>query len=178
MGVTPGNGRGLPVDLFDLFQKKELARHILLKPFPLIDLTVMPDTEIMRHQHAAVMELIQKYIFQRDIMPAINQLAKRELWQLIEQIDGGHYLQKVIKYILEKGEMASPEKMLETIIQAIPDQEDNIMTGAQQLQQRAVEKKMFEVAKNMFTEGLDEQLVARTTGLPKAVLAKIKKEVN
>lgn len=49
-------------DIFDCFENKALAKEIFLKPFPLIDITVIPDDEIRKHKGIAILELIQKNI--------------------------------------------------------------------------------------------------------------------
>lgn len=45
-----------------------------ISPFPLVDVTVIPDDEIVRHRRVALLELIQKHIRQRDLMGIVEQL--------------------------------------------------------------------------------------------------------
>lgn len=178
------------LDILDLFAHKGLAKSVLHNPFPLVDLTNIDDNTLTKHGRAAVMEMIQKYIFQRDIMPAIKQLAQLGRFELIEALDDGKYVIKVVNYALSKGEMPSPEKLLETIIQAIPEQEDNIMTGADMLRQQGREQGVqqgmkqgmkqgiHQVAKNMLAEGIDSSLVAKTTGISSDSIEKIINELH
>ena len=68
--VTLYHGKCSPypfsMDLFDLFRKKDLAKKILLDgPFPLIDLTVIPDEILLEHGYVAAMEVLQKHIYWR-----------------------------------------------------------------------------------------------------------------
>lgn len=51
----------------DCFADPKLARQLYASAFPLIDVTVMPDDEIMQHRRMALLELIQKHIRQRDL---------------------------------------------------------------------------------------------------------------
>ncbi len=44
----------------DCFADLNLARQLYASAFPLIDVTVMPDDEIMQHRRMALLELIQK----------------------------------------------------------------------------------------------------------------------
>src|SRR2546430_995733 len=52
----------------DCFADPNLARQLYASAFPLIDVTVMPDDEIIQHRRMALLELIQKHIRQRDLM--------------------------------------------------------------------------------------------------------------
>ncbi len=49
--------------------------NLYASAFPLIDVTVMPDDEIMQHRRMALLELIQKHIRQRDLMGLVEQMA-------------------------------------------------------------------------------------------------------
>ena len=53
---------------FDMFYSPELARRVYNNPFPLVDITITPDDEIMQHRRIAILELLQKHIRQRDLM--------------------------------------------------------------------------------------------------------------
>ena len=59
----------------DCFADPKLARQLYASAFPLIDVTVMPDDEIMQHRRMALLELIQKHIRQRDLMGLVEQMA-------------------------------------------------------------------------------------------------------
>ena len=59
----------------DCFADPNLARQLYASAFPLIDVTVMPDDEIMQHRRMALLELIQKHIRQRDLMGLVEQMA-------------------------------------------------------------------------------------------------------
>ncbi|QOH81558.1 Rpn family recombination-promoting nuclease/putative transposase (plasmid) [Plesiomonas shigelloides] len=39
-----------------------------LKAFPLVDIAVIPDDEIMQHKRMALLELLQKHIRQQDLI--------------------------------------------------------------------------------------------------------------
>ncbi len=52
----------------DCFADPQLASELYISPFPLVDVTVIPDDEIVRHRRVALLELIQKHIRQRDLM--------------------------------------------------------------------------------------------------------------
>ncbi|HBV9331528.1 TPA: Rpn family recombination-promoting nuclease/putative transposase, partial [Klebsiella pneumoniae] len=59
----------------DCFADPQLASELYISPFPLVDVTVIPDDEIVRHRRVALLELIQKHIRQRDLMGIVEQLT-------------------------------------------------------------------------------------------------------
>lgn len=44
----------------DEFDDPQLARQLYTEAFPLVDITIVPDDEIMQHRRIALLELIQK----------------------------------------------------------------------------------------------------------------------
>ena len=44
-------------------------------PFPLVDITVVPDDEIVQHRRVALLELMQKHIRQRDWLGFVEPLT-------------------------------------------------------------------------------------------------------
>lgn len=61
--------------LFDEFDNPALAAKVYGNAFPLVDVTVIPDEEIMRHRSIAALTLLQKHIHQRDIATLTERLA-------------------------------------------------------------------------------------------------------
>ncbi len=59
----------------DEFGDPALARQLYATAFPLVDITVVPDNEIMQHRRIAMLELVQKHIRQRDLMGLVERLA-------------------------------------------------------------------------------------------------------
>lgn len=56
----------------DEFANPKLARQVYAAAFPLVDITVIPDDEIVQHRRMALLELIQKHIRQRDLMGLVE----------------------------------------------------------------------------------------------------------
>ncbi len=57
-----------PVDFFQLFSQPELAKTVLTSPFHLVDLTVIPDEELLKHGYVAALEMFQKHAFQVSVL--------------------------------------------------------------------------------------------------------------
>ncbi len=59
----------------DEFDDPALAGKLFNSPFPLVDITVIPDDEIMHHRCMAALTLLQKHIHQRDVATLTDRLA-------------------------------------------------------------------------------------------------------
>ncbi|WP_166521530.1 Rpn family recombination-promoting nuclease/putative transposase, partial [Yersinia pestis] len=59
----------------DEFDDPELAHKLYSGAFPLVDVTVIPDDDIMEHRSMAALTLLQKHIHQRDIATLTDRLA-------------------------------------------------------------------------------------------------------
>lgn len=64
-----------PMSWLQGFSAPELAGQIYGGDFPLVDLTVIPDDEIMTHRRMAALELLQKHIRLRDLSELCKPLA-------------------------------------------------------------------------------------------------------
>jgi len=58
-----------------LFSESKIATTLYSSGFPLVDLTTIPDEEIMQHRSMAALTLLQKHIRRRDLKEVLNQLA-------------------------------------------------------------------------------------------------------
>ena len=94
-GKTPYN---CSTDVFELFGEQEtLARETFLNPFHLIDVGSIPDEELRQHTWAGVMELVQKYIWERDFLPIMKDLAP--LLRELASDAGNDYIYATLKYV-------------------------------------------------------------------------------
>lgn len=58
------------------FENPALAAKIYTKPFPLVDITVVDDNEIMNHRRMAALTLLMKHIRHRDMMELLDKLPQ------------------------------------------------------------------------------------------------------
>ncbi|HBM3184802.1 TPA: Rpn family recombination-promoting nuclease/putative transposase [Klebsiella oxytoca] len=76
---------GLPVSLIreldrtELFGEPDLARRFLHQPFPQIDLTAMPDDEMMDHGNASLMEYLPGAVHRRNLSEVSRALVRLTL---------------------------------------------------------------------------------------------------
>lgn len=155
-------------DLFDAGQR-EVAQSLYTQPFPLIDVTVIPDDEILTHKRIALLELLQKNIRQRDMMVLADKLAF--LIQLFSGTD--EQLEVLLRYMLEVGDTAEPDRLLQMLAVGSPEHKEVVMTVAQKLEERARKEGhreghregKLELARKMLRIGVSLEDLKREAGL-------------
>lgn len=171
----------------DEFDDPELAGKVYGGAYPLVDVTIIPDDEIMNHRSMAALTLLMKHIRQRDMMELLDSLPHVMVeWISTEQV------RILLNYMVNAGEAPAADFM-RALAERLPQHEDELMTIAQQLEQKARmegiqigEKKgrmegiqigeekgrnegklegKLEVARTMLQNGLDRNTVMKMTGL-------------
>lgn len=179
----------------DEFDDPELAGKVYGGAYPLVDVTIIPDDEIMNHRSMAALTLLMKHIRQRDMMELLDSLPHVMVeWISTEQV------RILLNYMVNAGEAPAADFM-RALAERLPQHEDELMTIAQQLEQKARmegiqigEKKgrmegiqigeekgrnegklegKLEVARTMLQNGLDRNTVMKMTGLTVDDLAQI-----
>ncbi|ECC1750272.1 Rpn family recombination-promoting nuclease/putative transposase [Salmonella enterica subsp. diarizonae] len=167
----------------DEFDDPELAGKVYGGAYPLVDVTIIPDDEIMNHRSMAALTLLMKHIRQRDMMELLDSLPHVMVeWISTEQV------RILLNYMVNAGEAPAADFM-RALAERLPQHEDELMTIAQQLEQKArmegiqigeekgrnegkLEGKL-EVARTMLQNGLDRNTVMKMTGLTVDDLAQI-----
>ena len=88
------------LDWLENFADPDTARQIYSTAFPLVDITVIPDDEIMEHRSMAALTLVQKHIWQRDMAELVDKLTSL---LLLEQMSR-QQITVLIKYMAQAGE--------------------------------------------------------------------------
>ena len=167
-------------DIMDCFENKELAQKTFLKPYSLIDITVIPDEELRTHKGIAILELIQKNIHKRDALEFIQDIAL----QVAKHLLTPDQFNSLLYYISQEGESKNFEEFYSSLAEALPNYREDIMTLAQQLEQKGLKKGLEEgehrkavaIAKNLLNDGMSPKAVQKLTGLPeKEVMALVDK---
>ena len=84
----------------DAFPDPDTARELYFHAFPLVDITLIPDDEIMQHRSMAALTLVQKHIRQRDMVTLLDKLAQL---LTLEQMSG-QQIRTLVKYMMLAGE--------------------------------------------------------------------------
>ncbi len=169
----------------DDFTHPALARRLYSTCFPLVDITVMPDDEIVEHRSMAALTLLQKHIHQRDLANLMDRLVP----VLLSGYLSSSQIVSLVHYIVQAGETPDVEAFIQELALRVPQHGDTLMTIAQQLEQKGMQKGFEkgiqtgrhegrnegkrEVARTMLQHGLDRTTVMKMTGLSEADLAQL-----
>ncbi|MCL1029680.1 Rpn family recombination-promoting nuclease/putative transposase [Serratia silvae] len=173
----------------DEFSEPELARQLYAGHFPLVDVTVIPDDDIMQHRRMAILELLQKHVRQRDLFELREQLVTL----LLAGYTTKDQLKSLMNYILQVGNTTEPERLIRELASRVPRHEEELMTIAEYLEQKGfkqgiekgIEKGIEEgiekgergaalkIAGSMLADGFDRIKVMKLTGLSENDLAQI-----
>ena len=165
----------------DEFADPATARELYASAFPLVDITVVPDDEIMQHRRIALLELMQKHIRQRDLMGLIEQLTA----VLLTGYANDTQLQVMFNYILQSGDDQRFNDFVREITQRLPQHKERLMTiaerlrleghsqglqegllqGRQQGKEEGEREAALRIARAMLAQGSERSWVLLVTGL-------------
>ena len=183
------------------FTNPDQAKALYTQDFPLVDVTVIPDDEIMQHRRIALLELVQKHARHRDIMDFIQPLVTL----LLTDYTTEKQVQSLMSYLLQVGETDDIEALITSLASSVPKHEDTLMTIAEQLRQQGEQRgiqrgrqegiqlgeekgrqegiqlgeekgrqeALKEMARKLMLNGMDQQSVAEVTGLSKEEIAQL-----
>lgn len=155
------------------FTDPQLACQIYSHDFTLVDITTIPDDDIMQHRSMAALTLIQKHIRQRDLAQLLDKLASL---LIMEHIDRQQVV-ALVNYMLQTSETQNATVFLRKLAQRVPRHGDELMTMAEQLENiglmKGIEKgkqagereATLKIARAMLENGLEEQAIAKMTGI-------------
>jgi len=127
----------------------------------------------------AALTLLQKHIHQRNLTVLIDQLVAILLTDYL----ASPQVKALINYIVQAGDTADAEAFIRELASRVPQHGDELMTIAQQLEQKGIQKgiQLGElrgrasgirgVARKMLQRGLDYNMIMELTGLSMEELA-------
>lgn len=174
----------------DEFANPVAARALYADAFPLVDITVVPDDEIMHHRRIALLELVQKHIRQRDLLGLVDRLALL----LVTGCANDSQMEALFNYLLRSGDAVRFHEFLQAAVARLPEQKEKMMTiaerlreeghlaglqmgvqqGLQQGLQQGIQQEAQRIARTMLENGIDIALVQLITGLSADELASLR----
>lgn len=145
----------------DEFNDPALARQLYSATFPLVDITVIPDDEIMQHRRIALLELMQKHIRKRDLMGLVEQLVSL----LATGYANDSQLKTLFNYMMQFGNTPHVDKFIREVAQRVPQQKERLMTIAEVLQLEAKQQEALRIARMMLANGISHEIILKITGL-------------
>jgi len=161
----------------EAFNDPDIAHQLYSTAFPLVDITVIPDEEIMQHRSMAALTLIQKHIRQRDMAQLLDKLT---VLLILEQMSG-QQITTLINYIAQAGEAQDVQTLLFGLAQRVPQHGETLMTFAEHMKQIGLAEgmqegkraAMLDIARAMLLRGFDSGTVMEITGLSKDELQQL-----
>lgn len=135
----------------ELFVSPATAQELYSSSFPLVDVSVIPDNEIMNHRSMAALTLLQKHIHQRDLSEILDRLATL----LVNEHITRQQLASLINYLVYAGEASDAHAFVRELALKAPQHEDQLMTIAQQLEQRGIEKGLAKGIEQGIEQGIE-----------------------
>jgi len=156
-----------PLSWLEEFDDPVQASRLYMGSFPLVDITVIPDDDIMQHRRIALLELIQKHIRKRDLMELIDRLGAL----MVTGCANDTQLKSLFNYMMRFGDAAEFSHFIRQIAErcSTPHKE-RLMTIAERLRLEAKHQEALRIAQSMIAEGFDRECVLRLTGLSDAEL--------
>ncbi|EAV6895339.1 Rpn family recombination-promoting nuclease/putative transposase [Salmonella enterica] len=178
-------------DWMDCFDAPALAREVYSRPWPLVDVSVMEDSDLQSHRRMALLELVQRDIRHRDAASLLRDVVQliRLAGNTREQVEA------VLCYIIYNGMTSeSITPFLYELAGEIPEYKELIMgTIAQQLKEEGIQlgiqlgiqqgieqgieqarlvaqQKLLETAYALLDNGVSLDVVIKSTGLSRETL--------
>ncbi|TKI05788.1 Rpn family recombination-promoting nuclease/putative transposase [Martelella alba] len=158
-------------------QDRERAETLYRQPFPLVDVTVIPDEEFHRHPKAGLLALVQKHIRSRDLNQRLQDIVRLVVKAQLEK----PLVMALLHYLAQEGQHLDSEAFIRTLTEKTPEFKEDIMTlaeqwrhqglhqgmqqGMQQGLQQGRHERNQEIARNLLSMGIDRQKIKDATGL-------------
>ncbi|MBU5388071.1 Rpn family recombination-promoting nuclease/putative transposase [Citrobacter cronae] len=174
-------------DWIDCFDSPALAREIYSRPWPLVDVSVMEDSDLQSHRRMALLELVQRDIRHRDAASLLRDVVQliRLAGNTREQVEAvlcyiiynGMTSESITPFLYElAGEIPEyKELIMGTIAQQL--KEEGIQLGLQQgieqgieQERLAAQQKLLETAYALLDNGVSLDVVIKSTGLSREML--------
>ncbi|EBS4103963.1 Rpn family recombination-promoting nuclease/putative transposase [Salmonella enterica subsp. enterica] len=174
-------------DWMDCFDAPALAREVYSRPWPLVDVSVMEDSDLQSHRRMALLELVQRDIRHRDAASLLRDVVQliRLAGNTREQVEAvlcyiiynGMTNERITPFLYElAGEIPEyKELIMGTIAQQL--KEEGIQLGIQQgieqgieQERLAAQQKLLETAYALLDNGVSLDVVIKSTGLSRETL--------
>lgn len=161
----------------ELFADVELAEKFPLGNFKLIDLTVIPNEEILQHGKIALLEMLAKHIRVRDFKSVVQLLLKAVINAHSNHLSKSLF-DSAITYLINAREGKELEPLFHEIIANVSEYRETIMTYAEELRQEGEQKAQKEIAQELLKSGVDSRVIATATHLTAAQIDELKKSLH
>lgn len=167
-------------DWIDCFDSPALAHEIYSRPWPLVDVSVMEDSDLQSHRRMALLELVQRDIRHRDAVQLIRlagntreQVEAVLCYIIYNGMNSGMARESITPFLYElAGEIPEyKELIMGTIAQQL--KEEGILQGIEQERLASLareQKTLLETAYALLDNGVSLDVVIKSTGLSRETL--------
>ncbi|WJV38295.1 Rpn family recombination-promoting nuclease/putative transposase [Raoultella terrigena] len=154
----------------DGFTHPAHARGLYAAAFPLVDITVIPDDEIVHHRRVALLEFMQKHVRQRDLTKLVEQIIAI----LVKEYTNDSQLKTLFNYLVYSGDAPRFGRFIRELARRAPQHhKERLMTIAERIREVWRRKGRLEgrraeglrIARTMLANGIALETVLRITGL-------------
>ncbi len=157
------------------FSLPRLAEEVYFNPFPLVDVTVIDDNELVNHRKIAVMELAMKHKNLRDRVEAVTTLLAQALKY---NYNSDNDVVTILNYLFVTMDSPHFEQVLQKLIEQVGSHQEAIMNIAQRLREQGIQQGIQEgekqasinIARAFLKNGASIELVMKSTGLSREEL--------
>lgn len=173
------------LDITKLFNNPTLAKTTFAQPAHLIDLTIMSDQLIKKHNIISLLEFTQKHV--RDQRFFINSI--KNLVSIINKLDGYVHTNKALEiagwfkdyvygnlhYLFYYANISNDQEFIKELEKVKFIKQEGVMgVLARKIEQQGIEKNKREVALSMVKKGLDINLISEVTKMTVEEVTKLK----
>jgi predicted transposase/invertase (TIGR01784 family) len=169
---------------------RPLFDRMFTQPFPLVDLATVEDETLREqaqtHVHGIALLMALKHAHDRHLKTFFEHVMVLVLKHL-EKLGDGDIVVDVLYYLLSEGQFLKDSDFKQIIHREFSQQtEDNLMTIAQQLEQRGLERGLekgklegkLEIAEILLKEGQQIDFIERITKLTRLDILALEKELS
>ncbi|KER03935.1 conserved hypothetical protein, putative transposase or invertase [Photorhabdus temperata subsp. temperata Meg1] len=156
------------------FSLPKLAEEMYFNPFPLVDVTVIDDNELVNHRKIAVMELAMKHKNLREGFKIVTTLLAQALKH---NYNSDHDVVTILNYLFITMDSPHFEQVIQQLIEQADSHQEVIMSIAQRLQEKGIQQGIqqgreegqrearLEMVRSLLKNGASIELVMKSTGL-------------
>lgn len=167
----------------DDFDDPLLAEQLYRQPFPVVDVTEIPDEVIRDHRSIAALTLVMKHAYQRDFRRLLDMLVPLLVMESLTE----QQFKLLLNYIIRTGKSEDARLLADELAQRVPEGgekmetiaeyftrvgfEDGLKKGAETGREQAVQQGIeqgryetrLEMARAMLQKGLDRRFISQLT---------------
>ncbi|WP_323869363.1 Rpn family recombination-promoting nuclease/putative transposase [Xenorhabdus szentirmaii] len=152
------------------FPFPELAEERYFNPFPLVDVTVIDDNELVNHRKIAIMELAMKHKNLREDFKAVTTFFARAL---IKNNYNRDDMVTILHYLFAILDSTHFKQVIEQLTEQVDNHQETIVNIAQRLRDEGIQQGMqqgekqaaLNIARTLLKDGISVELIMKSTGL-------------